>query len=83
MKKIIYLVITLSVLLVTLPICFASSGAWSQQEDAKYIGNSETKVFHTLDCGHGKRIKKENRVYFKTRAEAIEAEYTPCKVCKP
>ena len=61
----------------------ASTSSANQDEHYKYVGNSDTKVFHTLDCGHGKKIKEENRVYFETRNEAIEKGYRACKVCKP
>ena len=49
----------------------------------KYIGNSNTKKFHYPWCTWVKRIAPGNRVYFKTKEEAISKSYIPCKVCKP
>ncbi len=46
-----------------------------------YIGNKSSKKFHLGTC---KRLPAEkNQVRFKTREEAIDAGYQPCKVCKP
>lgn len=46
-----------------------------------YIGNKNTKKFHKSTCNSLPDPK--NRIYFKTRDEAIKAKYIPCKLCKP
>lgn len=46
-----------------------------------YIGNINTKTFHKTTCRN--LPKEENRIYFITREEAINAGYTECGVCKP
>ena len=51
--------------------------------EAAYIGNSNTKKFHTLTCRYADAIFLENVVYFKTRDAAISQGYVPCKVCNP
>ena len=51
--------------------------------EAKYIGNASSKKFHHPDCKWGQKIAPGNRVEFKTREEAVEAGYEPCKVCRP
>lgn len=48
-----------------------------------YIGNKNSKKFHRPDCQWAQKISPANRVYFKTREEAIQQGYVPCKVCKP
>src|SRR5665648_249462 len=48
-----------------------------------YIGNSNTKKFHTSTCSYVKSISPENKVIFSSRAAAIAQGYIPCKVCKP
>ncbi len=46
-----------------------------------YIGNKNSKKFHLPDC---KSLPLEkNRVYFKSRKEAINEGYDPCKICNP
>lgn len=49
----------------------------------EYVGNKSSKKFHKLDCPWAKKISERNRVYFKTREEAIKQGYIPCSVCKP
>jgi len=34
-----------------------------------------------LNCHSGKRMKKENRVFFKNENEAISLGFRPCKNC--
>ena len=46
-----------------------------------YIGNVNSKKYHTLTC---KSLPEEkNRVYFYTRQEAVNNKYDPCGNCKP
>jgi len=47
----------------------------------KYGGNQHLKIFGTLKCKSGKRIKKENRVFFSSVDEAVENSYRPCGHC--
>lgn len=54
-----------------------------EKEKGAYVGNKSSKKFHRLDCPWAKKISERNRVYFKTREEAIKQGYTPCSVCKP
>lgn len=48
-----------------------------------YIGNKNSKKFHLPGCQWAEKIALGNRVYFKSRDDAIKASYEPCKVCKP
>ena len=48
-------------------------------EAITYVGNKNSKKLHTQDCGS--LPKEENRVYFDSYDEAIEAGYTPCSSC--
>ena len=49
----------------------------------RYAGWKQGKIFGRLDCRSGMRMKKENRVFFLTWQDAIDAGYRPCKKCKP
>lgn len=49
----------------------------------RYAGWQLGKIFGRLDCKSGMRMKKENRVFFLTWKDSIEAGYQPCKKCKP
>ncbi len=46
--------------------------------DAKYVGNSDSLVYHTADCRYGKRISEQNKVFLKTKAAATKGGYKPC-----
>ena len=48
-----------------------------------YAGGRPGKIFGRLDCKSSRRMKKENRVFFLTWQDAIDAGYRPCKNCKP
>ncbi len=44
-------------------------------------GYRKAKIFGLLSCRSGKRMKAENRVFFKNEAEALAAGYRPCGHC--
>lgn len=47
----------------------------------RFGDHSKLKIYDTLGCKLGKRMKRENRVFFKTEEEAIENGYRPCGHC--
>jgi methylphosphotriester-DNA--protein-cysteine methyltransferase len=44
-------------------------------------GNNKLKIFGTLNCNSGKRMKKQNRVFFVSEKEAVEQGFRPCGHC--
>ncbi|TMU54749.1 Ada metal-binding domain-containing protein [Flagellimonas algicola] len=46
-----------------------------------WAGNRKLKIYGTLHCKSGKRMKVENRVFFASEKEAMEAGYRPCGHC--
>lgn len=44
-------------------------------------GNKKLEIYGTLRCSSGKRMKKENRIFFSSESEAIENGYRPCGHC--
>ncbi len=46
-----------------------------------FIGNKESKVYHTPVCKLGSKTKPENKVVFATQEEAVKAGYAPCRIC--
>jgi methylphosphotriester-DNA--protein-cysteine methyltransferase len=54
-----------------------------RQHTIKYAGNARLKIFGQLNCAAGKRMKIENRVFFKERNEALCAGFRPCARCMP
>jgi hypothetical protein len=48
---------------------------------ASFVGNKDSKIFHTATCKIGAKMKVENKVVFASKDEALKAGFTPCKVC--
>lgn len=46
-------------------------------------GYRKAKIYGLLNCKSGKRMKEENRVFFKDEREAIQYGYRPCAHCLP
>jgi methylphosphotriester-DNA--protein-cysteine methyltransferase len=44
-------------------------------------GNRRLKIYGKLSCKSGKRMKKENRVFFASEKQAINEGYRPCGHC--
>ena len=44
-------------------------------------GNIQLKIYGTLSCRSGKRMKKENRIFFESEEEAVSKGYRPCGHC--
>lgn len=56
----------------------------SEETEADYIINTNTKKFHRPDCSSVKKIKAENKSNFNgTKEELISYGYSPCGNCKP
>lgn len=46
-----------------------------------YGANRNLKIYGTLNCASGKRMKRENRVFFTSEKEALQNEFRPCGHC--
>lgn len=57
------------------------AAAPAAQSAVIYIGNKNSKKFHTEDCSS--LPSENNRVYLESREEAISLGYEPCGSCKP
>ncbi|MDR3022973.1 Ada metal-binding domain-containing protein [Chryseobacterium sp.] len=49
--------------------------------DIRFGGNKKLKIYGLLGCGSGKRMKMENRIFFKDEKEALQNNYRPCGHC--
>lgn len=52
-----------------------------KQKEIAYGGNFNLKIYGTLQCKSGKRMKTKNRVFFKTTEQAKEIGFRPCGHC--
>ncbi len=44
-------------------------------------GNKKLKIYGLLNCKSGKRMKKENRIFFTNEKEALQNKFRPCGHC--
>ncbi len=44
-------------------------------------GNSRLKIYGSLLCNSGKRMNKNNRVFFASVEEAVQLGFRPCGRC--
>jgi methylphosphotriester-DNA--protein-cysteine methyltransferase len=44
-------------------------------------GNLKLKIYGSLRCSSGKRMKAENRIFFSSENEATQCGYRPCGHC--
>ncbi|MFC3858031.1 Ada metal-binding domain-containing protein [Chitinophaga sp. GCM10012297] len=47
----------------------------------RFAGNRNLKIYGRLDCVSGKRMKRENRVFFASERSAQANGYRPCGRC--
>ena len=52
-----------------------------KQKEVRLGGNRRLKIYGTLNCNSGKRMNRENRVFFSSEKEAITCGYRPCGHC--
>jgi methylphosphotriester-DNA--protein-cysteine methyltransferase len=52
-----------------------------KQHEINFGGNRKLKIYGTLQCKSGKRMKEENRVFFISENEAISMGHRPCGHC--
>jgi hypothetical protein len=63
---------------------FTRSRILKQKIDSGEIrlgGNLKLKIYGTINCASGKRMKTENRVFFQDETEAITNGFRPCGHC--
>lgn len=49
--------------------------------EIQLAGNRKLKIYGTLSCSSGKRMKTGNRVFFSSADEAVNIGYRPCGHC--
>jgi len=52
-----------------------------KQSEVCFGGNRKLKIYGVLQCSSGKRMKKENRVFFSSEKEAKSEGYRACGNC--
>lgn len=52
-----------------------------KQQKIAFGGNMKLKIYGTLSCKSGKKMKRANRVFFSSEKEAIANGFRPCGHC--
>lgn len=52
-----------------------------KQKQISFGGNRKLKIYGKLQCPSGKRMKRENRVFFSSENQAKKNGYRPCGHC--
>lgn len=59
----------------------ASLRSLIRKKEICFAGNDKLKIYGKLSCRPGKRMKKENRVFFESMEHALEHGFRPCAHC--
>jgi methylphosphotriester-DNA--protein-cysteine methyltransferase len=52
-----------------------------RRKEICFGGNGKLKIYGSLHCVPGKRMKTENRVFFASKKEAVKNGFRPCGHC--
>lgn len=52
-----------------------------KQHEICFGGNLKLKIYGILSCASGKKLKRENRIFFSSENEAIKKGFRPCGHC--
>lgn len=52
-----------------------------RQQEIRFGGNRKLKIYGTMSCASGKKMKRENRVFFSSEKEATKSGFRPCGHC--
>ena len=52
-----------------------------RKKEIRFGGNSKLKIYGVLGCVSGKKMKRENRVFFSSEQEAMKNGFRPCGHC--
>lgn len=52
-----------------------------RRKELTFGGNKNLKIYGSLHCSSGKRMRKENRIFFVSETAAIALGYRPCGHC--
>ena len=53
------------------------------EAEGTLLGNANSKKYHLPDCSGAQNMSEQNKVWFKTAADAETSGYSPCQLCHP
>lgn len=52
-----------------------------RKNEIRFGGNNKLKIYGHLHCKSGKRMNRQNRVFFTDEKDALSAGFRPCGNC--
>lgn len=52
-----------------------------KHQEIRFGGNRKLKIYGTLSCASGMKMKRDNRVFFSSEMEATKNGFRPCGHC--
>lgn len=84
MKLVAKLLISIFVGLASLAVVYPTTPTvYGENQEIVYVGSRNSNKYHYPSCQWARKIKPGNLVAFGNKAEATQAGYVPCKVCRP
>lgn len=54
-----------------------------EEPSAPYVASKKSRLFHLSSCDNARKLLPQNRLYFESRAEAVQEGREPAQDCKP
>lgn len=80
--KILICILAIFIVGMTFGVAFAEP-VDAKSVKGKYVASKNSDKFHKKSCTYAKKIKKYNKITFKSKSQAKKCGYKPCKKCHP
>lgn len=77
------LIVVLIIFLTGMLCAYAAEPVEAKAIKGKYVGSKNSDKYHKKSCPSAKKIKKYNKITFKSKKQAKKMGYKPCKRCHP
>lgn len=81
--KILICILAIFIVGMTFSVAFAEPVDAKSVKKGKYVASKNSNKFHKKSCKYVKKIKKYNKITFKSKSQAKKSGYKPCKKCHP
>lgn len=81
--KILICILAIFIVGMTFSVAFADPVDAKSVKKSKYVASKNSNKFHKPSCSYAKKIKKYNKITFKSKSQAKKSGYKACKKCHP